>query len=85
MIDVGSGAGFPGLVTAIVRPDVDIHLVDSLGRRTEWLSYVIDTLGIDNVTVHNNRAEELHGVLYGDVVTARAVAALKKLLPGLCL
>ncbi|QRV02180.1 16S rRNA (guanine(527)-N(7))-methyltransferase RsmG [Arcanobacterium phocisimile] len=81
LIDVGSGAGFPGIVTAITRPDVTIHLIDSLGRRTDWLSYVVQDLDLPNVFVHHNRAEELHGQLVADIVTARAVAALKKLLP----
>ena len=79
--DVGSGAGFPGLVTAIVRPDLQINLIDSLGRRTDWLSYAVGEIGLDNVKIFNNRAEELSGKLRCDVVTARAVAALKKLLP----
>ncbi|WP_247645196.1 16S rRNA (guanine(527)-N(7))-methyltransferase RsmG [Arcanobacterium buesumense] len=81
LVDVGSGAGFPGIITAITRPDVDISLVDSLGRRTDWLNYVVGELKLQNVTVFNNRAEELFGKVVADVVTARAVAALKKLLP----
>ncbi|MFY9263055.1 MAG: 16S rRNA (guanine(527)-N(7))-methyltransferase RsmG [Arcanobacterium sp.] len=81
LADVGSGAGFPGLVTAIVRPDLDVHLIDSLGRRTDWLEYAVDNIGLSNVTIYNKRAEELHGKLVVDVVTARAVAALKKLIP----
>lgn len=79
--DVGSGAGFPGLVLAIQRPDLKVHLIDSLGRRTDWLEYVVDDLGLNNVNVYNARAEELAGIIRADVVTARAVAALKKLLP----
>lgn len=79
--DVGSGAGFPGLVAAIVRPDLDLHLIDSLGRRTDWLLYAVDELDLENVKIFNNRAEELVGKVTCDVVTARAVAALKKLLP----
>lgn len=79
--DVGSGAGFPGLVAAIVRPDLDLHLIDSLGRRTDWLLYAVDELELENVKIFNNRAEELVGKVTSDVVTARAVASLKKLLP----
>lgn len=79
--DVGSGAGFPGLVAAIVRPDLDLHLIDSLGRRTDWLVYAVEELQLENVKIFNNRAEELVGKVTCDVVTARAVAALKKLLP----
>lgn len=81
LVDVGSGAGFPGLVAAIIRPDLTVNLVDSLGRRADWLSYVVDDLQLSNVTVHNKRAEEMVGVISADVATARAVAALKKLLP----
>lgn len=81
LADIGSGAGFPGVVIAIIRPDVSVHLVDSLGRRTDWLSYVSEKLSLTNVTVYNERAEDLIGRVSADVVTARAVAALKKLLP----
>lgn len=81
MLDVGSGAGFPGLVAAIMRPDVDVHLVEPMQRRVEWLLDVVAELGLDNVTVHHKRAEELHGQGKADVVTSRAVANLRKLLP----
>lgn len=85
LVDVGSGAGFPGLVAAIIRPDLTVNLVDSLGRRTDWLSYVVDDLQLSNVTVHNKRAEEMVGVISADVATARAVAALKNFCHGQCL
>ncbi|EEH64300.1 16S rRNA methyltransferase GidB [Gleimia coleocanis DSM 15436] len=81
MLDVGSGAGFPGMVAAIMRPDVDVHLVEPMLRRVEWLEDVVAELGLDNVTVHHKRAEELHGQGKADVVTSRAVANLKKLMP----
>ncbi len=81
LVDVGSGAGFPGLITAIVRPDLHVNLVDSLGRRTDWLSFVVLELGLSNVSVFNQRSEDLFGTISADVVTARAVAALKKLIP----
>lgn len=80
LADVGSGAGFPGLVTAIIRRDLDVHLIDSMERRTDWLSYCVDELELTNVTVVRSRAEDL-GTMNADVVTARAVAALKKLVP----
>lgn len=79
--DVGSGAGFPGIVVALMRPDLDVHLVEPMERRTVWLTDVVARLEVRNVTVHRARAEELHGVLGFDVVTARAVAALRKLVP----
>lgn len=81
MLDIGSGAGFPGIVASIMRPDVDVHLVEPMLRRVEWLEDVITELGLDNVTVHQKRAEELHGHGKADIVTSRAVANLKKLVP----
>ncbi|MCS4485135.1 16S rRNA (guanine(527)-N(7))-methyltransferase RsmG [Gleimia sp. 6138-11-ORH1] len=81
MLDVGSGAGFPGVVAAIMRPDVDVHLVEPMLRRIEWLADVVEELGLDNVTLHQKRAEELHGHGKADIVTSRAVANLSKLIP----
>jgi 16S rRNA (guanine527-N7)-methyltransferase len=83
LLDVGSGGGFPGLVIAIVRPDLEVHLLDSTAKKTEFLARAAETLGLPNVSVHTGRAEELaRGELGGtfDVVTARAVAALDRLL-----
>jgi 16S rRNA (guanine527-N7)-methyltransferase len=83
LLDVGSGGGFPGLVIAIVRPDLDVHLLDSTAKKTDFLREAADVLELSNVTVHTGRAEELgRGELRGsfDVVTARAVAALSRLL-----
>ncbi|GAA4288169.1 16S rRNA (guanine(527)-N(7))-methyltransferase RsmG [Georgenia daeguensis] len=77
--DVGSGAGFPGVVVALLRPDLDVHLIEPMERRVTWLSDVVEELGLDNVTVVQARAEELHGKVAFDVVTARAVAAMDKL------
>src|SRR5262245_4488693 len=57
VIDVGSGAGLPGLALAIARPDLDLHLVEPLARRTAWLSGTVAQLGLTNVTVHTARAE----------------------------
>ncbi len=79
LADVGSGAGLPGVVLALMRPELDVHLVEPMQRRVEWLIEVVEELDLDNVTVHQVRAEELHGRLTVDVVTARAVAALDKL------
>ncbi|MDI6099083.1 16S rRNA (guanine(527)-N(7))-methyltransferase RsmG [Actinoplanes sp. NEAU-A12] len=85
VIDVGSGAGLPGIVLAVARPDLVITLVEPLARRTVFLEEAVTTLGLDNVTVVRGRAEEVAGHLPGaDVVTARAVAALDKL-AGWCL
>src|SRR6476661_11231204 len=79
LVDVGSGAGLPGVALAIVRPDLDVHLVEPMLRRTQWLSSVVAELGLDTVTVHRGRAEELVGTVSAPYVTARAVARLDKL------
>lgn len=75
--DVGSGAGLPGLVWAIGRPDLTVTLVEPLLRRTSFLDEVVAELGLENVRVLRARAEEVDETF--DVVTARAVAALEKL------
>lgn len=77
VVDIGSGAGLPGVVLAIVRPDLDVHLVEPLLRRITWLESTIADLELSNVTVHRGRAEEMS--LVAPVVTARAVASLDKL------
>ena len=80
VFDIGSGAGLPGLVLAIVRPDITIGLIEPLMRRSEFLSEVAADLGITNqVTVMRGRAEELKGQT-APIITARAVAPLGKLL-----
>ena len=84
VIDVGSGAGLPGLALAIARPDLDLHLVEPMLRRTSWLSMAVDELELTNVTVYRGRAEQFWGVLSAPVVTARAVARLGEL-AGWCL
>lgn len=78
--DVGSGAGLPGLVLALARPDLSICLVEPLLRRTTFLREVVEELGLRNVEVVRARAEELHGVRRFEVVTSRAVAPLDRLL-----
>ncbi len=78
--DIGSGAGLPGVVLAIMRPDVSMTLVEPLLRRTTFLDEVVADLELANVTVLRGRADALHGVERFDVVTSRAVAALPKLM-----
>ena len=79
--DVGSGAGLPGLVLALARPDVQLVLIEPMERRTEWLTVEAQRLGLDNVTVERGRAEEVRPDPLLDQVTARAVSALSKLVP----
>lgn len=77
--DIGAGAGLPGLVLAIARPDLQMTLVEPLLRRTIWLESVIDDMELDNVQVRRARADELWGDAEYDVVTSRAVARLSEL------
>lgn len=82
--DVGSGAGLPGIVLAIVRPDLRLHLVEPLLRRVTFLEAAVTELGLDNVEVVRSRAEDMPAHSHYDVVTARAVAPVERL-AGWCL
>ncbi|MFH9551096.1 16S rRNA (guanine(527)-N(7))-methyltransferase RsmG [Streptomyces sp. NPDC051445] len=78
--DVGSGAGLPGIPLALVREDLKITLLEPLLRRTNFLTEVVELLGLDHVTVARGRAEEVMGTMPPvHVVTARAVAPLDRL------
>lgn len=82
VVDIGSGAGLPGIPLAIARRDLSVCLVEPLLRRASFLSEVVRDLGLDHVTVVRGRAEDRaviaeHGA--ADVVTSRAVAPLDKL------
>jgi 16S rRNA (guanine527-N7)-methyltransferase len=79
--DVGSGAGLPGLVLAIARPDVHLVLIEPMERRTDWLTAETERLGLINVSVLRGRAEDIRPEPLLDQVTARAVSALSKLVP----
>lgn len=82
VIDVGSGAGLPGIVLAIARPDVSMTLVEPLARRATFLSEAIEALRLDQTTVVRARAEEAvaHALVEPvEIVTARAVAPLDRL------
>jgi len=70
--DVGSGAGFPGIVIALLRPDLEVMLIESMERRIEWLDDVVVELDLDNVILRHARAEEVKDRF--DVVAARAPA-----------
>ncbi|MGN7800061.1 16S rRNA (guanine(527)-N(7))-methyltransferase RsmG [Leifsonia sp. 22587] len=79
--DVGSGAGLPGLVLAIARPDVSFVLIEPMERRIAWLNEQVVELGLTNVRVVRDRAEDVRLSEPLDQVTARAVSAFRKLLP----
>lgn len=77
--DIGTGAGLPGIVWAIARPDTEVTLIEPLLRRTRFLEEVVQELGLVHVNVVRGRAEHLAGEVSADVVTARAVAPLATL------
>ncbi|NMR20426.1 16S rRNA (guanine(527)-N(7))-methyltransferase RsmG [Cellulomonas fimi] len=79
LIDVGSGAGLPGVVLATMLPGVHVTLLEPMERRCEWLDEVVATLVLDNVTVRRARAEEVRGELEAEAITARAVAPMDRL------
>ena len=81
VLDLGSGGGLPGLVIAIVRPDLEVHLLEATSKKAAFLEEAAQALGV-SVQVHRGRAEELaRGPLLGsfEIVTARAVAPLERL------
>jgi 16S rRNA (guanine527-N7)-methyltransferase len=84
IVDVGSGAGLPGIVLALLLPSSRVTLVESLARRVAFLDECVADLGLANAEVVRGRAEDLAGQMAADVVTARAVAPLEKL-AGPCL
>ena len=79
--DIGSGAGLPGLVLAIARPDVQFILIEPMERRVDWLRRESEALELENVEVIRARAEEARLSPWLDQATARAVSALSKLIP----
>lgn len=79
VLDLGAGAGLPGLVLAATRPDLTVVLVEPLLRRATFLGEAVEALDLRQVVVRRVRAEELAGSLVVDVVTARAVAPLDRL------
>lgn len=81
VIDVGTGAGLPGLVWAIARPDLSMTLVEPLERRVRFLELAVQELSLQSVTIVRGRAQDVQ--VKADIVTARAVSALKNLLAWL--
>jgi 16S rRNA (guanine527-N7)-methyltransferase len=84
LLDIGSGAGFPGLPLKIIRPGWQVTLLEATGKKTQFLRHIVETLQLSQIEVVHTRAEELaHQQAYRgafDVVTARAVSALPTLL-----
>ena len=84
LLDIGAGAGFPGLPLKIVRPQWHVVLLEATGKKVKFLQHIIETLQLKDVVAVHGRAEELaHKAEYRgsfDVVTARAVASLPALL-----
>lgn len=84
VVDVGSGGGLPGVVLAAIRPDLRVTLLEPLVRRTVFLEECLDALLLENAEVLRGRAEDWAGRIGADVVTARAVAPMERLV-GWCL
>lgn len=80
VVDLGSGAGLPGVVVAAMRPDLEVVLLEPMLRRTEWLAEVVGTVGLANARVLRGRAQEVAAEVSADAVTCRAVASLDKLM-----
>jgi len=79
IIDVGSGAGLPGVPLAILFPGKSFHLLDSNGKKTRFLFQVKTALGLDNMTVHRSRVEDFRPELPFDAVLSRAFASLQEM------
>lgn len=81
LADVGSGAGLPGIVLAMLLPEVQVTLIEPLERRTKFLGECVSELELANAVVLRARAEDVKGKVCADVATARAVAPLDRLAP----
>ena len=79
VLDVGTGGGFPGIPLAIVYPEVNFVLCDSIGKKMKVVRAVVQALGLTNVTVHHGRAEDIKGRF--DFVVSRAVTRMNRFIP----
>jgi len=77
LCDVGTGAGFPGIVLKIFYPNLKVTLIDSLEKRIKYLNDVIEKLNLENIKAIHSRGEAYQGSF--DIVTSRAVANIEKL------
>jgi 16S rRNA (guanine527-N7)-methyltransferase len=75
VLDVGTGGGFPGIPLAILFPETQFHLVDSIGKKIKVVNEVVEGLGLENVKTTNDRVEELKGTY--DFIVSRAVAQME--------
>lgn len=82
LIDVGTGGGLPGIILAILKPDCEVNLLDSNGKKTRFLFQVKTELGLDNVTVHHCRVEQHQPEQLYDGVLSRAFATLLDMVNG---
>lgn len=78
VLDLGTGGGFPGIPLAILMPDVQFHLIDSIGKKIRVCNEIVQTLELTNVTTEWTRVEKLHARY--DVVVSRAVAPIEELI-----
>lgn len=78
VIDIGTGGGFPGIPLAIFYPEVNFHLVDSIGKKLKVVEAVAGTAGIKNITTQHSRIEDIRNRKF-DFAVSRAVASLKEL------
>lgn len=76
ILDVGAGGGLPGIVLAIARPDLQVTMIDTVHKKTAFLTQAKAELGLKNVTVHTGRVEQLQVARKFDVITSRAFAEL---------
>ena len=79
ILDVGTGGGFPGIPLAILFPEVQFHLVDSIGKKIKVVEEVVSALGLKNVTFQHARAEKVKGKF--DFIVSRAVTLMEKFVP----
>ena len=79
VLDVGTGGGFPGIPLAIVYPEVNFVLCDSIGKKMKVVRAVVQALGLSNVTIHHGRAEDIKGQF--DFVVSRAVTRMNRFIP----
>ena len=79
VLDVGTGGGFPGIPLAIVYPEVNFVLCDSIGKKMKVVRAVVQALGLTNITVHHGRAEDIKGQF--DFVVSRAVTRMNRFIP----